>query len=441
MFAKLVRASQGSRKYCEQKIEPNYKKYLAFADRNLASNRQIAAELESCLSTLALRLKTEGMPAKDNSQSLKTWFEKFKSKGGSEDSHSQQTANAQNDFDTARLAIEYAVNQLNEMANHLKIAVDQNESALNSVDEAHETLVAQYNQLKSHWIASANAAGMPTDIDSTQMIKIIVAHGRLATLIEKRNQLATANKQQETDLMQIEDFVIRWRSTTGSQKSLDLSSPSIVLREARDIIRYREARVRRLEQLQETAIAKSSNKSIIDHLKARREEVVSEWEEAFASFGMEAPSISDKYNRELLKRASIVRGLALAWSSSPGTEPGEELFSQVSASTGLLIIDTSETKFEHRDRLNLLSQIESAEGSELRLLLISDEQLSSLVNAMAIGSAVRVVQAMTPAVAKVARPTPVAKIIRNEKGLRNKPTQELLSERAQQMLDLLSPRK
>ena len=34
-----------------------------------------------------------------------------------------------------------------------------------------------------------------------------------------------------------------------------------------------------------------------------------------------------------------------------------------------------------------------------------------------------------------------AKIIRNEKGLRQKPTQDLLSERAQQMLDLLSPRK
>ena len=440
MFAKLVRASQGSRKYCEQKIEPNYKKYIAFADRNLANNRQIAAELESCLSTLALRLRTEANSHKDNSQSLKTWFEKFKK--GSDEPQQQQNNNAQNDFDTARLAIEYAINQLNEMASHLKLAVNQNESALNAVDESHESLVAQYNQLKTHWLATANAVGIPTDIDSTHMIKIIVAHGRLASLIEKRNQLATANKQQETDLMQIEDFIIRWRSASGSQKSLDLSSPAIVLREARDIIRYREARVRRLEQLQETAQAKSSNKSIIDHLKARREEIVTEWEEAFASFGMEAPSISDKYNREFLKRASIVRGLALAWSSSPGAEPGEALFSDVSPSTGLVVIDTSEMKFEHRDRLDLLNQIEKAEGHELRLLLISDEQLASLVSAMSIGTAVRVVQAATPAVSKTARPTPVAaKIIRNEKSLRKKPTQDMLSERAQQMLDLLSPRK
>ncbi len=440
MFAKLVRASQGSRKYCEQKIEPNYKKYIAFADSNLANNRQIAAELESCLSTLALRLKTEGLSNRESGQSLKTWFEKFKSKSG-DDSNSQQQNSAQNDFDTARLAIEYAVNQLNEMANHLKIAVNQNESALSAVDESHEALVAQYNQLKTHWLATANAIGMPTDIDSTQMIKIIVAHGRLASLIEKRNQLATANKQQDSDLMQIEDFIIRWRKATGSQKSLDLSSPSIVLREARDIIRYREARVRRLEQLQETAQEKTSNKSIIDHLKARREEIVNEWDEAFASFGMEAPSISDKYNREFLKRASIVRGLALAWSSSPGIEPGATVFADVSPSTGLVIIDTSDMKFEHRDRLELLGQIEKAGGHELRLILISDEQLSSLMAAMAIGSASRVVQAVTPAVSKTARPTPVAKIIRNEKGLRKKPTQDMLSERAQQMLDLLSPRK
>ncbi len=441
MFAKLVRASQGSRKYCEQKIEPNYKKYIAFADRNLANNRQIAAELESCLSTLALRLRTDHGSTKDNSQSLKTWFEKFKSKGNEEpQSHQQNTA--QNDFDTARLAIEYAISQLNEMASHLKIAVNQNESALNAVDESHEALVSQYNQLKTHWLATANAVGIPTDIDSTHMIKVIVAHGRLASLIEKRNQLASANKQQESELMQIEDFIIRWRRATGSQKSLDLSSPGIVLREARDIIRYREPRERRLEQLQETAQAKSSSKSIIDHLKARREELAKEWEETFAGFGMEAPSISDKYNREFLKRASIVRGLALAWSSSPGAEPGEQLFTEVNPSTGLVIIDTSDMKFEHRLRLDLLNQIEKAEGHELRILLISDEQLASLISAMSIGTAVRVVQAVTPAVSKTVRPTPVAaKIIRNEKGLRKQPTQDMLSERAQQMLDLLSPRK
>ena len=61
---------------------------------------------------------------------------------------------------------------------------------------------------------------------------------------------------------------------------------------------------------------------------------------------------------------------------------------------------------------------------------------------MSIGTAVRVVQAATPAISKTVRPTPVAaKIIRNEKGLRKQPTQDMLSERAQQMLDLLSPRK
>jgi len=441
VFAKLIRASQGARKYCEQKIEPTYKKYLSFADRSLANNRQIASELENCLSTLALRLKAESTPNKDHSQSLKTWFERFKSKNGNDDPSNQQTINAQNDFDTARLAIEYAVTQLNEMANHLKIAVDQNESALNVIDESHEALVSQYNQLKSHWIATANAIGIPTDIDSTQMIKIIVAHGRLVSLIEKRNQLAATNRQQESDLIQIEDFIIRWRSATGSQKSLDLSSPGIVLREARDIIRYREARIRRLEQLQEVAQVKNSKISVIEHLKARRAEVVSEWEEVFASFGMEALSISDKYNRELFKRASIVRGLALAWTSSPGVEPGGPLFSDVSACTGLVIIDTSEIKFDHKSRMDLLNQIENAEGNELRLILVCDEQLSSLISAMAIGSAVRVVQASPPTVNNTARPTPVAKIIRKEKGLSKKPTQDMLSERAQQMLDLLSPRK
>lgn len=439
MFAKLVRASQGSRKYCEQKIEPLFKKYLDFADRNLANNRQISGELDSCLSTLALRMKPENPPVRESGQSLKTWFEKFKNKAGNDPL--QSVDSAQNDFDTARLAVEYAISQLNEMSGHLKIAVSKHDSALVAVDESHESLVAQYNQLRTHWIATAKTSGIPTDIDSTHMIKIIVAHGRLAGLIERRNQLEVTRKQQESDLVQIEDLIVRWRAATGSQKSLDLSSSSIILREARDILRYKEARVRRRDQLKAQKDTASGSKAVLDHLKERREAIVAQWDESFASFGIDTPSISDKYNRELLKRAAIVRGLTLAWAATPGFDEGSVPFHADASKAAIEVCDTSEMKFDQNARLEFLGHIESARGEEMKLLLISDEPLHSLVTAMAIGTATRVVQAPAPAAPQPGRPTPVAKIIRADKKPRTRSSQELLSDRAQQMLDILSPRR
>lgn len=441
MFAKLVRSSQGARKYCEQKIEPLYKKYLEFADRNLASNRQIAAELESCLSTLALRLKVEAPQQRESGQSLKTWFEKFKSRAGQDEAVTTGGGSAQNDFDTARLAIEYAVTQLNEMAGHLKVAVTRHDSALTSIDDAHEALVAQYNQLKEHWIATSRATGIPSDIDSSQMIRIIVAHGRLAALLEKRNELVSARKQQESDLMQIEDLVVRWRQVTGSQKSLDLSTAAIVIREARDILRYKEQRTRRLQQLRDSKATAGAGMAVLNHLKERREALVAQWEQAFAEAGMEAPAINDKFNRELIKRAGLVRGLTLAWASTPGIDPGVAAFGRQSAQVALSLYDCSALTLDHSARLEFLRAVEAAEGGELRLLLVSDEQLSSLIAALSIGTATRVVQAPAPAVS--ARPTPVAKIIRAPQKKTTAPRHDAqsLSERAQQMLDLLSPRK
>lgn len=441
MFAKLVRSSQGARKYCEQKIEPLYKKYLEFADRNLASNRQIAAELESCLATLALRLKVEAPQARESGQSLKTWFEKFKSKAGQEEAAAAVGSNAQHDFDTARLAIEYAISQLNEMAAHLKVAVTKHDSALTNVDDAHEALVAQYNQLKDHWITTAKTTGLPSDIDSSQMIKIIMAHGRLAALVEKRNELASSRKVQENDLMQIEDLVVRWRQITGSQKSLDLSTASIVIREARDILRYKEQRTRRLQQLRDSKAAAGASLAVLKHLKERREALAAQWELAFAEAGLDAPAINDKFNRELIKRAGLVRGLTLAWASTPGIDYGRIPFRRVADAVGISLYDCTGTSFDNTARLEFLHTIEATEGGELRLILASDEQLTSHIAALSIGTATRVVQAPSPAAAP--RPSPVAKIIRAPKKTAAIPRHdpELLSERAKQMLDLLSPRK
>ena len=111
------------------------------------------------------------------------------------------------------------------------------------------------------------------------------------------------------------------------------------------------------------------------------------------------------------------------------------------AQVGLSVYDCSGLPLDHNSRLDFLRAIEASEGEELRLLLISDDQLASLIAALSIGTATRVVQVPAPAAA--ARPTPVTKIIRapQKKSVAPRHDADLLSERAKQMLDLLSPRK
>src|SRR5690606_34131774 len=124
------------------------------------------------------------------------------------------------------------------------------------------------------------------------------------------------------------DLVVRWRTVTGSQKTLDLSSPAILIREARDILRYGDARTRRLEQLRAQKNAASHGHAVLNHLKDRREEIIASWDQAFAEFGLTAPAINNQFNRELFKRAGIVRGLTLAWAATTGVDSGSQPFTE-----------------------------------------------------------------------------------------------------------------
>src|SRR6185503_19167304 len=55
--ARLIRAMDGARKHCTNKLEPVFRRYLAAAEGSLAGDRPVIAELTNCLAALSLREK------------------------------------------------------------------------------------------------------------------------------------------------------------------------------------------------------------------------------------------------------------------------------------------------------------------------------------------------------------------------------------------------
>ncbi len=455
--AKLIRASQGARKYCEQNIEPLYKKYLDLAEGGLVKDRQIAGELESCLATLSLKMRPgafEGTANAANADSgLKTWFDRFKSreKDDTRDLASAAAEAAQSDIETARMAIEYALNRLGEIGGNLEQARQKHDGALQAIDSAHEELVKSYGRLREHWLVVAKEHQLPEDLDVTQLLRIIAHFGRLANVIDQRQELAQRLRKYTSLASKVERLVTEWRKLTGSQKSSDLSNPVLLLTEARDVLRYRDVKKKKFEQLTRGSNEAKAADALRTMLKARRKVLIQAWRGAFEELNLKVLEIHHEGLDELYQRANVVRALALVHGSA-GKAGKERLFDADSSASGTALYLWDDPNTDNKLRLAFLSALESAEGAELRLLFIADDGLASMLGSLGIGQATRLVKAATPAARlgdalPVKGPTPSPVIARPTLGARPESRTQtpssasLLNDRARRTLDLLSGKK
>lgn len=463
-YARLVRASQGARKYCEQNVEPQFLRYLETAESHLTNDRQIIAELESCIATLSLRMRARG-DVEDKggaveSTGLKTWFERFKARG--QDAVDDKGGPSAEE-DTARMALEYALTRLTELASNVGTTRARHEAALARMDHSHEELVRNYGRLKDHWALVAKEAGLAEDMDLSQLLGLVTGQAQLNAAMEHRHDLAARIRKLNGKMAKLERLVLEWRIATGSQKTTDLTNPAILLQEAQAILRYQEAKTKKLQQLRDIGIEAKARLGMQGLLKTRRRSLLAEWEKAFKDISLAPHDINHEAWPEAFRRASVVRALALVHGSANRIEQ-PRLFDPATEHCAATIYRWVAAKTDNHARLALLGQLEAAAGGELRLLLVEDEGLAGMLGSLGIGSASRLTaeaaeptgtQALakakpvaTPPVALGARPphrpgavpTAVMAPIPKPAASARQPA-SVLNERAQHALDILTGKK
>lgn len=459
-YSKLVRASQGTRKYCEQNIEPLYKKYFEIAEGGLIKDRQIAAELESCLATLTLKLRggsgDERQKAQAAESGIKTWFDRFKSRE-KEDAHdlARATEEAQNaDIETARMAIEYALSRLSEIGGGIETARANHDGALKLIDDAHEELVKNYGRLRDHWLQVAKEHHLPEDMDVTQLLRVIAHYGRLATLIDRREGIAEMLRKHGARMTKAERLILEWRKVTGSQKEVDLGNPTLLLTEARDVLRYRDAKKKKFDQLTEQATEVKANLALRGLMKGRRKLLMDAWQKAFDDLQVKAVEIHHEALDEVFQKGAIVRALALVHGSA-GKIGKAQLFEESQEAPAASLFVWEDKAIDNKLRLAFLNALEEAQGAEPRLLLLADEGLAGMLKSLGIGAGSRIVRVDAPKPEPQAQPIapPVqakpSPVIPRTVGVRPQqqvsrpaqPAAPALNERAQRTLDLLAGRK
>ena len=449
---KLLRASLAARKYCEQRIEAPFKKYLEMLEKEFLQDKRIIQHLEACLDQINARLDAYNQDIQGPSgqaslggPGVKTWFDRFKAKSQEEDKQDPSLSDPPSELEIARQAVGYALQKVTEIGASLGGAQNQHESALQALDSAHEELVRGLGRLRDYWLTQARELGLPEDLDLGRLLKIVVIQGQLAALVDRREDLKERVQKHAGRLARIERLVVDWRRITGSQKQSDLENTGILLQEARDIIRYYEVKRKKFDQLTTVAAASKASLSLKAMLQGRKSKLTAYWNKVFTEELVPAVDIASDQLPELFKASSYIKALALVHGESQGVTT-EKVFDVRTQSAALSIYLSEEAPLDHKARLSLLSELETAQGSEMRLLLIADQSTAQSLSPLGIGMATLLPRPSTtesaPQVrtADTPRPSPTTRMpVRPATPVASSTDPNvLLADRAQRALNILS---
>lgn len=404
--AQSIRAAQAVRKSSDQTLEPAFKRYLGACQEGLGEERPLVDDLQACLRNVCLRqdaLRRGGHNLADEHASLakpeggggrKTWFDRFKTRDGAEPAPSAPDLAVErelHELDQARATLEFALARLADLTQNAEDARLRHDATMKQLDQHYEAMVKTHGQLRQQWIQAAKVARLPTNLDVSRLLGIIMHHGRLVELQQRRDELAARVQDFQRRMTQTEALLIEWRQCTGSQKVVDITNGTILIAEARDVVRYREAKQKRLEQLRAGAAAAKAAECLRAQIKTRRHELQEAWRAAWTSCGILAQALDmrDERVQTIINQGDLIKALAMLLPTT--TMPATPAFA---GGAGLDIYLWPETGVSEAARLAFLEALDKAApapapGSQ-RILLLADGDLVGLLGQLGIASSTRV---------------------------------------------------
>ena len=462
--ARLIQAMGKARQQVAEQIEPLFRRYLEVAAGGLTGDQQTQAELASCLASLTARLKQKAHLQQVESlhaDKQKTWFDRFKSRSETPGAQFEETPLEREvtDLETAHMAITYTLGRLSELKENLALVDKKHDAALATIDATYEQLVQGFGTLKQRWQVLAGQSHLAEDIDLNNLLKLAAGHGTLTELEAKHHACGDKLQRFHTALNQVERLLLDWRKATGSQKTVDLSSPAILLSEVSSLLRYRETKRQRLTLIKDQAVAAKAAAGMLAMLKKRRQAIASEWTAAFAAAGVPALEIHDEAVSELCSSAQLIDALTSVRHTASKAKPAG-LFTGAAHAThpteafALTVYHWDEEHTQAKERLAFLAALEQATEDTLHVLLLADESLAMALAPAGLGRAVSVPtqvqaqagQSATPHIPGAPKPTPnVIKAPQQQQRQANTqpPTASsgLLSDKARHTLAMLTTRK
>lgn len=389
-----------------EKLEQAYRKVVARADNSvrpvlghyvdsmrsfLRQDRKILGELEGCLERVqqsARHLAEESEPQAPR-HGLARLFERMREPPPQV---SSAPAKPQRDelLQQSRQAVNTILQRLGELHSNFDMASQRFDEGLNEVDERHEKVVKELGAVKDTWLKSAKSMEVDPNISLKNLLQLIADYARLLRLEQERQQLRDQLFDYRSRLHDIEAQIGEWYRLTGSQKAAEFSQPSMLLREAKVILSYRDKKEKQLEKLSKNKLRAEAFHSMEAQLRDRLAQAQRGWRDALAIFDLADQDPRQKDWKQFFSTAFQVRSCIELVDRFQSGQPAWEYFANLSLETPLTVFQMPKRLGGEHGRNQLIGDLENASPHGHALLLVQDPLLADILQGMGIACAQQV---------------------------------------------------
>ena len=428
----LEKSSELAREKVKGEVEPVLKAYYETVDTFLKNDKQIMAELESCLSILSSHV-SPNIPDPSLGQS---WMGRVKERLGTlrrpskvatppDDSPGKDlevVPQRDEALERSRMAVDYALGRLGELQSNLFSRKESYHEAVTQIDQRHERIVAEYGRLRYGWNQMARKIGLADEASLKSVLNLIQNYGQIARLWSEREALKEDVESYQDHLQKLEGLVLQWRRLTNSAKDHSLKNPSILLSEVRGILDYAAKKKSQLNKLKKMQIQQAAFEKLDQVFSSRQIMVKQKWARLCQEYQVEELTLQDHRWEQIRPYAAALLHYEEAQGESEGRVEDHKLFNDQTIPQPMTLFYWKALKNLTKARRRLLDLLESSEFSGFGLFLIEDRILVEQLAKIGV-----------PGSSKVKTPKPARK-----KAVSSPPRQEsVLSSRAKKALELL----
>jgi hypothetical protein len=281
VYGALHQALNKLHQHFQSQIQPIYEDYIQALEEVLKKDIDITTELETCLSSLQLQREQIERSSKSFSKTIANFIKP------SAGEIPVQTS----ELEKARMHIDYVLQKLGELHHELAIESQKHLLATTGFEQKAEQVSKEYEKVEQIWQANAQNFNIPVGIGVKEWVDLLSSYLEFNHLLATEKELKNSLNEQKQRIHRIQDLVLKWRSTSNSQKDTDINSPPLILAEARSLVQLLPKKQQHLSKLKE----KEENVRLFNHLRHnianRKHQLIQKWDNTLKELNIEAFSI------------------------------------------------------------------------------------------------------------------------------------------------------
>lgn len=422
----------------ENRYQPIADHYFDCIEDFIRSDRKILGELEQALCSLTeysqqSQTRKAEVPPSGWLRRLDQWFDRQQADQTS-GSHAQDGEDEACDplLENSRSIVNQTLRLLGKLHSDAELSKQANDESLREIQFKLEKVTREYGKARDLWLKTAKALHLDPQMSLKSGMMLMQKIGELLRLQSEKVELTNSLNHYRSQLSLAREHLRTWYQVTGSAKDASLEQPSILLRELKTIVSYRNEKKQQLDKLQQQQFQHQSQSNQMRGIVQLQRDLNYRWQQHFQVLGYVAPEIDNRNIKKLA--AAIIKIASLHEVLKHQTPPvqWDEFVANLSVDIPLTIVHTLFDGSSREQKQEFVSALRQVSSHACMLLLIHEQDLLQPLREAGISVATEVDLTKANRTGAVAKPK-----------LEPAPGQEsrkIISERAAAALELFKAR-